>query len=39
MNTANNEELIKIITKLKTENEALKEQIKLLNEKLFGRKS
>ena len=39
MNTATNEELIKIITKLKTENEALKEQIKLLNEKLFGRKS
>jgi len=39
MNTANNEELIKIITKLKAENEALKEQIKLLNEKLFGRKS
>jgi len=39
MNTANNEELIKIIAKLKSENEALKEQIKLLNEKFFGKKS
>ena len=39
MNDENKEELIKIIAKLKAENEALKEQIKFLNEKLFGKRS
>lgn len=37
--TRSKEELIKIIAKLKADNEALKEQIKSLNEKLFGKKS
>jgi len=39
MNEANKEQLIKIIATLKAENEALKEQNKLLLEKLFGKKS
>ena len=39
MNDANKEELIKIIAKQKAEIEALKEQNKLLTEKLFGKKS
>ena len=39
MNEVNKEELVKIIASLKAENEALKEQNKLLMEKLFGKKS
>jgi transposase len=39
MNEANKDDLIKIIAKQKAEIEALKEQVKLLTDKLFGKKS